>query len=329
MRSITPFYRFKGVSAGVVALLLCGCQQLVDQPTESTSGSALQEQAASASQSLGLLLDSATEATLDAIAVPGALTAGGERAPDLTQLNGTRSYDLATLTNNGQPLFSSVTTAGLITVTHVGTSVTSSPMGSTAMYTGTVSVALSSVVITNGNGDTLRIPTGTFTYALTATCTTSDATNWVFDQRTSVAIDPPFSATVTHGERFYNLTLGGNRTLHQMITREYSGGGVVNRRVVLREISGTSDGHGLSSDPLIGGHLYAGWRVAVQGIPVTWNRFATVTTSTDYTLPQSSMTTVTSREDRTFITVLSLVEGPKTASEWSALLGARLQAEFL
>ncbi len=312
-------------------LLLSSCQQIADLTTTNpVDASSVQEQAASASQSLGLLQDASSEAALASTTAPPVTTGPGgpvENAPDLTALNGTRVFDLATLSNNGRPLFSSVTTSGTITVTHSGTPVTSSPLGTTTLYTGTVLVALANVVITNANGDALRIPSGTFTYALASSCTTTDATNWVLDLRTSVAVDPPLSATVTHGGRAFNLTLGGNRTLHQVITREYGPG--VNRRTVLREISGTTDGHPLSTDPVVGGHSYAAWRVAVEGVPVTWNRFASVTTMTDYTEPAASSVTVNSTEDRTFVTVLGLIVGPKTAGQWSALLGARLQAEFL
>lgn len=330
MRSHSSFRgsRF-GLPAAIAGILLLGgCQAPVDDGTSApTDGSSLQQQAAAASQSLGVLQDASTEAALASISAPAAPGGPVENAPDLTALNGTRVFDLATLRSNGLPLFSSVTTTGTITVTHSGTSVTSSPLGTTVMYSGTVSVALANVVITNGNGDALRIPTGTFTYALASSCTTTDATNWVLDLRTSVAVDPALSATVTHGDRAFNLTLGGNRTLHEVITRETGTG--VNRRTVLREISGTSDGHSLSSDPLIGGHAYAAWRVAVGGVPVTWNRFAAVTTVADFTQPAGSVLTVSSTEDRTFITVLGIVAGPKTAGEWGALLGARLQAEFL
>ena len=328
MRSSTRLPHLGWPALLACCLLHSGCLPVADTTSDQDSPSSLQEQAASASQSLGVLMDAASEASLTAVALPSIPSGGGEHAPDLTLLNGIRTFDLATLTLNGQPLFSSVTTSGTITVTHVGSAVTSSPVGSTTLYTGTVSVALAGIVITNGgNGDRLSIPSGTFTYALSSSCTTTDVTNWVLDQRTSVTIDPAFDATVSHAGRSYNLRLSGNRALHQVITREFGSG--VDRRTVRRDISGSTDGSPLSTDPLSGAHQYASWRVAVEGVPVTWYRFATVTSVADFTQLPGNITTVSSTEDRTFISVLGVVVGPKTAGQWSSLLGARLQAEFL
>lgn len=330
MRSITRLSSCWWPALVACCWLQSGCLSDSAEPeanNEPISPSALQEQAASASQSLGVLMDAVSEASLAAVASPTTRFSGGEHAPDLTQLNGTRVVDLATVRLNGQPLFSSVTTSGTISVTHVGTAVTSSPGAVTTMYTGSVSVALSGIMITNGNGDRLSIPSGTFTYALDSRCTPTDATNWVLEQRTTVALDPALDATVSHAGRSFNVTLGGNRSVHQVITREFGGG--VDRRTVRRDISGTAAGQQLSSDPVIGGHPYASLRVSVEGIPVTWYRFASVTSVADYTQLPGNISTVSSSDDRTFITVLGIVFGPKTAGQWSSLVGARLQAEFL
>ena len=163
----------------LTVVLLSSCKNIEDVPSESPS-----QQAASASQSLGMLLDASNEAVLSDTSGGDSLKTAGdplaEPAPDFSgRAAGTRVIDLANFAVNAQKIFPTGTASGTLTVTYNGTAASSWPAGTTTLYSGQVTVTAASVLITNGNGDALSIPSGSFNYSLEAVGTKTNTLNWV------------------------------------------------------------------------------------------------------------------------------------------------------
>jgi hypothetical protein len=315
--------------------LLVGCVPVstTDNPQATTQTPA--EQVSAASQSFGLLLDASVETALGQASAGGSTQiAAPERAPDLQLLPATTTVDLANLTIGNRLVFPSGTASGTITLTLDGAGAASWPLGNVTLYDGSVSVALANIVLSNANGDRLRIPSGTFTYSLTATSTVSDAHNWQVSATASASISPAFSAYLDHQEHSWSLSLAGTRNVQQVITRKkvIAGDGSVSSdtREVQRTISGTTPGGALTSDGNLSTYNYSRWSVTLGNVPVVWSRHAQVTTLTNL-LTGTSTTSLA--HDATFVSTTiaghTATIGPFTARQLSGLLGATLDPAWL
>lgn len=316
----------------LLPLVLVGClQPTVTDPTGDTPA----QQVAAASQSFGMLLSSSVSAALDQASAGGsnrALTT--TTAPDLRVVPTTVLIDLATLTIAGRPAFTPGTASGTVTLTLDGSGVASWPAGTTTLYDGTVSVALNAVVLGNANGDQLRIPTGTFSYALQAQSTVTDATNWTLTSTATASVSPAFTAFLDRQGHTWSLSLSGARTEQQVTTRSrvLAGDGSVtaDTRTEVRDIGGIVAGSSLTSDATLAALNYARWTVTIGGVPVTWSRNARVTTTRDLT---TNATATTVNRDATFVSTTisdrTTTIGPFSARQLGSLFGATLDPNWL
>ena len=321
----------------LTVVLLSSCKNIEDVPSESPS-----QQAASASQSLGMLLDASNEAVLSDTSGGDSLKTAGdplaEPAPDFSgRAAGTRVIDLANFAVNAQKIFPTGTASGTLTVTYNGTAASSWPAGTTTLYSGQVTVTAASVLITNGNGDALSIPSGSFNYSLEAVGTKTNTLNWVITTNATATV-ANLTATLTRGTKAHTLSLAGNRTVNAEIRRAYTtdGTGAVtaNTRAATITISGSVAGSTLTSISPQQDQSYTGWTVTLDGIPVTWNRSATLATLWDYTkLGTGTAFTVTSTRDTTYVSTTingaKTTVGPLTAAQMAALLRAKIEAQWL
>lgn len=319
------------------ALLLSGCKTLDEATSDSPS-----QQAASASQSLGMLLDASNEAVLSDTSGGDSVKAVSdplaEAAPNFTgRAAGTRVIDLANFSVNAQKIFPAGTASGTLTVTYSGSAASSWPAGTTTLYTGQVTVTAANVLITNGNGDALSIPSGSFGYTLEAVGAKTDTFNWVITTDAAATVTN-LTATLTRGTKTHSLSLAGNRTVHAEIRRTYTtdGAGAVtaNTRASSVTISGTVAGSSLATTNPQKNLSFTGWTVTLDGIPVTWNRYAALSTLWDYTkLGTGAAFTVTSTSDATFVSTTinggKTTVGPLTAAQMAALLRAKIEAQWL
>lgn len=323
-----------------LAATLIGCKKA---ETDEEPSDPLSEQAASASQSLGMILDASTETVLGATSGgdSGRSVAGtGEPMPDLAgRASSSTTVNLATVAVNGHRLFPAGTASGTITVATTGTAATSWPAGTTQLFTGSVTVTLSDVLLTNGNGDSLSIPTGSFSYTLEATGTKADARNWTITLDSLASLTTPLSATLVHGSATRNVTLSGNRQLHQVLTRVRTVDPdtlavTTDTRTTAHTVSGSVAGSSLGTTTPYSGKNYTSWKVAIGGSTVEWNRNAEVTTRWDYLAsdPDDAFT-VTSAHDYTFVTTViggtATRLGPYTALQMATLLRAKIEAAWL
>ncbi len=319
----------------VPLLLLAGCLQ----PTATdalASGDSPAQQVAAASQSFGMLLNASVDAALEQSTAGG--TARGPtpvgQAPDLRVIPGTVVVDLATLSIAGKPVFAVGTASGTITLTLTGAAAASWPAGTSTLYDGSVSVALSDIALGNPNGDRVRISSGTFTYALQAVSTVVDANNWTLTADATAVIDPPMAAVLDRRGRTWSMTLGGSRSVHQVVTRQRmlapDGSITADTRRDVRTISGATPGGSLTNDLTLAALGYSRWTITLGDVPVTWSRNAQTTTTRD--LLSSTSQTVVDR-DATFIATTinarTTTIGPFTARQVSSLLGATLDPNWL
>ena len=314
--------------------LLVGCLPMsTDTADESSQQPA--EQVSAASQSFGMLLDASVETAL------AQATAGGStqimalnQAPDLRTLPTTTTVDLATLTIGNRLVFPSGTAAGTITLTLDGAAAVSWPAGNVTLYDGSVTVALADIVLSNANGDRLRIPSGTFSYNLVADSTVTDANNWVLTANASASINPAFAAYLDHQGHSWSLTLAGTRNVQQVTTRQRllaSDNSVLSdSRQVVRTISGTTPGSALTTDGTLSAYSYSRWAVTIGNVPVVWSRHAQVTTLTNLL---TGTTTTSIGHDATFVSTTlnarTVTIGAFTARQLSSLLGATLDPAWL
>ena len=333
-RNISPILVVTGCLG---AWLLSGCKAGEDAASESPS-----QQAASASQSLGMLLDASNEAVLSDTSGGDSVKAIGdplaESAPDFSgRAAGTRVIDLANFTVNAQKVFPAGTASGTLTVTYNGTAATSWPAGTTTLYSGQVTVTATNVQLTNGNGDSLSIPSGNFAYTLNAVGTKTNTYNWVITTDAAATV-ANLAATLTRNTKTHTLNLAGNRTVQTEIRRTYSTNNAnvvtANTRAANVTISGTVAGSSLSNTSPQKDRSYTGWTVTLDGIPVTWNRHATLSTLWDYTkLGTATAFTVTSASDATYVSTTiagaKTTVGPLTAAQLAALLRAKIDAQWL
>lgn len=315
--------------------LLVGCLP-VNTTTESDGTSPQPaEQVSAASQAFGMLLDASVETAL------AQATAGGSthivapaQAPDLRTLPSTTTVDLATLAIGNRLVFPSGTASGTITLSLNGAAAVSWPTGNVTLYDGSVAVALADIVLSNANGDRLRIPSGTFNYSLVANSTVTDANNWVLTANAGASISPAFSAYLDHQGRSWSLTLAGTRNVQQVTTRQRllaSDISVISdSRQVVRTISGTTPGSALTTDGTLSSYGYSRWAVTLGNVPVVWSRHAQVTTLTDLL---TGTTTTTIGHDATFVSTTlnahTVTIGAFTARQLSSLLGATLDPAWL
>ena len=306
------------------ALAVVGCKK-----TDDLSPDSLNQQAASASQALGMLLDASIQGVLSDQTVSGNSRTVGDPAPDLRGLErGIRVIDLASLAVNGRLVFPAGTASGTITIATSGASATSWPTGSANLYTGSVQVSLAQIAFINGNGDRLSIPEGTFTHTLDAQAVKTGTDNWTVTVDATASLAPALAATLSRGTGVYSLTLGGSRRVRQTITRVKNA--TTDTRTDARKVDGSAQGAGLTKDPALVGLGYTAWTITLNGIPVTWNRNAELTSSIDYT---TGKTTVAVSRDTSFITTavggLTTIVGPFTAVQGSVLLQAQLDPAWL
>lgn len=317
-----------------VTLFVTGCQPPTADAVVASSQQAT-EQVSAASQTFGMLLDVSVEAAL------GQTTAGGStrnltsvaQAPDMRALPTTATVDLATVTVGNRLVFPSGTASGTITLTLIGAAAVSWPAGSVTLYDGSVSVAMNDIILSNANGDRLRIPSGTFSYDLQAQSTVTDANNWVLTSTASAAINPPLTAFLDRQGRTWSLALAGSRTVHQVTTRQQT---VSNSQItsdtrhVVRTISGVTPGNALTSDAAMAAYGYSRWSVTLGDVPVVWSRNAEIITATNL-IDGTAQSTV--GRDTTFVsTTLSahtITIGPFSARQLSSLLGATLDPNWL
>ncbi len=315
--------------------LLVGCLPVGTSDSPNATSQTPAEQVSAASQSFGMLLDASVETAL------AQTTAGGStqitappRGPDLRLLPTTTTVDLATLAIGDRLVFANGTASGTITITLDGSAAVSWPLGNVTLYDGSVSVALANIVLSNANGDRLRIPSGTFTYSLTATSTVTDAHNWQLTATASASISPAFAAYLDHQKHSWSLTLAGTRNVQQLITRQkvVAGDGHVSSdtREVQRTIFGTSPGGALTSDGTLSAYNYSRWAVTLGNVPVVWSRHAQMTTLTNLL---TGTTTTSIAHDATFVSTTlngrTATIGPFTARQLSSLLGATLDPAWL
>lgn len=317
-----------------VTLVAAGCQPptaegvaAVTQPTS--------ERVAAASQAFGMLLDTSVETALGQTTASGSTRAQSSDSlgPDLRTLPTTATIDLATATIGNRLIFPSGTAAGTITLTLTGAAAVSWPVGSVTLYDGSVTVAMRDIVLSNANGDRLRIPTGTFTYDLQAQSTVTDATNWVLTSTASAAVSPPLAAFLDRQGRTWSLSLAGSRAVRQVTTRQQtiSDGRITSdTRHVVRTISGTTPGTTLTSDAPLAAYGFSRWSVTLGDVPVVWSRNAETTTMSNF-IDGTEQTTV--GHDATFVsTTLNarvFTLGPFTARQMGSLLGATLDPNWL
>jgi len=325
-----------------LAAALAGCNPVT--PDDQQSSDPASEQAASASQSLGMILEASTEAVLGTVSGGDSTRAVGdptaEPMPDLTaRATSSTSVFLATATVNGHLLFPSGTATGRIDVDTTGDAAASWPAGTTQLFSGSVTVTFSNVVLTNGNGDSLSIPSGSFSYTLEASGSRTDTYNWVITLDSLATLGTPLNATLVHGGSTHSVTLAGNRQVHEVLTRVRtvdSGTSMVteNTRTMERSVSGTTPGTSLGTSAPYDGVNYTKWAVTIDGATVEWNRNAAITTRWDYLQSEpASAFTVTSAHDYTFLatTINGTTSriGPFTALQMAALLRARIEAAWL
>jgi hypothetical protein len=327
--------------AALAALSGCGSDSGSDSSNTNTGTPS--EQAAVASQSLGMLVDASTESVLATTSgtdsTKAAVPADAEVAPDLNAVAKgitDKVVDLSTFRINGQLVFPSGTT-GTITINASGTAATSWPAGITTLYTGSVSVALANIYIPGKDGDSLSIPSGTFSHTLDASGSKTDSFNWTITTDTTATVNPTLTGTVVHAGSSHTVTLGGKRITHQLITRTRTlTDGVVttNTRNLDRTVSGDVDGMGLSTEPGPQSQKYTSWIVTVDGVKVEWNRYAHLATTWDYNkLGAGNAYTVNDIRDYTFIstTLLGITThlGAFTAAQWATMLKAKIDAAWL
>jgi hypothetical protein len=315
--------------------LLVGCVPVSTTDSPEATSQTPAEQVSAASQSFGMLLDASVETALGQATVGGSTQiAAPERPPNLQLLPTTTTVNLATLTIGNRLVFPAGTASGTITLTLDGAAAVSWPLGNVTLYDGSVSVALANIILSNANGDRLRIPSGTFTYNLTATSTVTDAHNWQLTANASASINPAFAAYLDHQEHSWSLALSGTRNVQQVITRQkvVAGDGSVNSdtRQVQRTISGTTPGGALTGDGTLSTYNYSRWAVTLGNVPVVWNRHAQVTTLTNLL---TGTTTTSLAHDATFVSTTisgrTATIGPFTARQLSGLLGATLDPAWL
>lgn len=328
-------------AALVAVAALTGCTSTDGNLADTTDTSPPSEQAATASQSLGILMDASTESVLDSTSsgdsTKAATPAGAEIAPDLQQIakSISKTVDLATLKVNNQLVFPTGTASGTITITANGTAADSWPAGTTTLYTGSVTVALTNVVISGSNGDSLTIPSGGFSYDLDASGSKTDSFNWTITTDTTATVSPALSGTAVHNGRSHSVTLSGLRKTHAVITRVYSTASpVTNTRNVDYTVSGNTAGTALSGNPALQSKQYTSWVVTVDGVRVEFNRNAHLATTWDYTqVGTGTAYTVNDISDTTFISTTTLgitaVLGPYTAAQVASALSARIDAKWL
>jgi len=317
-----------------LAVLVTGCQP-PNADAVATPGQQTSEQVSAASQAFGMMLDASVETAL------GQTTAGGSaralapasQAPDLRTLPTTATVDLATLTIGNRLVFPSGTASGTITLTLTGAAAVSWPAGTVTLYDGSVSVAVHDIILSNANGDRLRIPTGTFVYDLQAQSTVTDANNWVLTSTASASVSPPLAAFLDRQGHTWSLSLTGSRAVHQVTTRQQiltNSQITSDTRQVVRTISGVTPGNALTSDAALAAYGYSRWSVTLGDVPVVWCRNAEITTLTNL-IDGTTQTTV--GHDATFVsTTLSghtITIGSFTARQLSSLLGATLDPKWL
>ncbi len=315
--------------------LLAGCLPVTTSTNPDETNQQPAEQVAAASQSFGMLLDASVETALAQATAGGSthITAPAQ-APDLRTLPITTTVDLATLTIGNRLVFPNGTASGTITLSLIGTAAVSWPMGNVTLYDGSVAVALANIVLSNANGDRLRIPSGTFTYSLVADSTVTDASNWVLTANASASINPAFAAYLDHQGHSWSLSLAGTRNLQQVTTRQRlvaSDNSIVSdSRQVVRTISGTTPGSALTSDGNLSTFSYSRWVVTLGNVPVVWSRHAQVSTLTNLL---TDTTTTSVGHDATFVSTTlnarTVTIGAFTARQLSSLLGATLDSTWL
>ena len=306
--------------AACLAAPLTGCKT---DPTDEESSDPVSEQAASASQSLGMIMEASTEAVLGTVSGDASTRSidrsTAEPMPDLIgRSTSSTVVDLATASVNGHRLF---------------------PAGTTQLFTGSVSVAFDHVLLTNGNGDSLSIPTGSFSYTLEASGTRTDDYNWTITLDALATLATPLNATLVHGPSTHSVTLAGNRQTHEVLTRVRAVDPdtlavTENTRTAAHTVSGTVPGSALSGSAPYSGVNYTRWAVTIDGATVEWNRNAAITTKWDYLQSDpASAFTVTSAHDYTFLatTVHGTTSriGPFTALQMASLLRAQVAAAWL
>lgn len=325
-----------------LAVALAGCKTAKTDDRQSSDP--VSEQAASASQSLGMIMEASTEAVLGTVSggdsTRSATGTTAEPMPDLVgRAASSTVVDLATASVNGHRLFPTGSASGTITVATSGAAAASWPNGTTQLFTGSVTVTFNNVLLTNGNGDSLSIPGGSFSYTLEAVGTKTDAYNWVITLDSLATLTTPLNAILVHGPSTHSVTLAGNRQVHEELTRVRTVDPgtlavTVDTRTATHAVSGTVPGSSLIGSAPYNGLNYTRWAVTIDGATVEWNRNAAITTRWDYLQSDpASAFAVTTAHDHTFLatTVHGTTSriGPFTALQMAALLRAKLEAAWL
>ena len=327
-----PIWLLNLALCGAWTFALTSCKPLAE--VTAAANQQTSEQVAAASQSFGMLLDASVESAL------GQATAGGSArglmsaAPDLRRVPTSTTFELATLTIGNRLVFPAGSASGSITLTLSGDAAVSWPAGSVTLYDGSVAVALHDIVLSNANGDRLRIPSGTFSYDLQAHSTVSDATNWELTASVNAAVNPPLAAFLDRQGRTWSLAMSGARSMHQVTTRHQTRDGsnqiLSDTRQVVRTIAGATPGNEVTTDAALAGYAYARWSVTLGEVPVVWSRNAEITTLTN--LIDGTVQTTVGR-DATFvattITSRTITIGPFSARQLGSLLGATLDPNWL
>lgn len=315
MRSLPALFLLGSV------LLVAGCGDSEDDSTSDASLMALQQaQAASGgATALNLVMEASSEALYDQATAGDSSRGTGGDGLDFTRALTTLTVDLGTFTVNGVRVVPNA--SGSISISASGAVASSWPAGTTQLVEAEVTVSLNEVTVRNAAGETLRIASGTYQYHLSATGTWVSEGNWSItgDALLDLPVASALSATLDRGGVTNRLTLSGRRRVHTELTRTTADG--VNRRTGSRTVSGDA---ALAQDP---GTAYTSWVVGWNGIPVTWNRSASISWTIDYLSPATPFA-VSERSDKVYISTTAfgvpVTLGPYTAYQAATLMGLNL-----
>ena len=327
-----PIWLLSLALCGALSFALTSCKPLAE--VTAVGNQQTSEQVAAASQSFGMLLNASVESALGQATAGGSARSLDSAAPDMRRVPTITTIELATLTIGSRLVFPSGSASGSVTLTLTGDAAVSWPTGSVTLYDGSISVAVHDIILSNANGDRLRIPSGNFTYDLQAQSTVSDAGNWELTATVNAAVNPPLSAYLDRQGRTWSLALSGARSMHQVTTRHQTRDGsnqiLSDTRQVVRTITGSTPGNELTSDATLATLAYARWSVTLGDVPVVWSRNAEITTLTN--LIDGSVQTTVGR-DATFVSTTiaarTITIGPFSARQLGSLLGATLDPNWL
>jgi hypothetical protein len=224
------------------------------------------------------------------------------------------TIDLATFTVDGVRVLDNA--SGTLDVDATGTVATSTPGGTVQLVEADITVVFSNVLITNRAGDTLSIPSGSYTYSFSATGSATSVGNWSigYDATFSIPAGSPVTGTLTIGGAARSASIHGHRRVHADLTRVDSGG--VNTLVANLAVRGSQP---MAQDPT---GLYTNWVISSGGRTVTWNRRASLGFLVNY---DTNAVTLGEYSDKVFLTApvngQNVTVGPFSAAYAAWLLG--------